>query len=95
VVGGHSDGHTNWLLAVHSDGHGSGSLHLGLLPVSHSVCNAPKPMLMFLSGLHMKQVEVDLEMKQWPKSSKLSEYQFILLFLWMLTKIYAFIPLQL
>jgi len=40
-------------------------------------------MLMFLSGLHMKQVEVGLEMKQWPKSSKLSEYQFILLFLWM------------
>jgi len=28
---------------------------------------------MFLSGLHMKQVEVGLEMKQWPKSSKLSE----------------------
>jgi len=58
-------------------------VHFGLLPVSHSVCNAPKPMLMFLSALHMKQVEVGLEMKQWPKSSKLPKYQFILLFLWM------------
>jgi len=57
-------------------------VHLGLLPVSRSVCNAPKPMLMFLSGLlHMKQVEVGLEMKH-PKS-KLPEYQFILLFFWM------------